>query len=66
LNALCSVIVAEGRIPDDWKYVLLLVCKEKGDPMECEYSIVKLLEHAMKVIESVFERRINVNSVLHL
>jgi len=58
--------VAEGRIPDDWKYVLLLVCKEKGDPVECEYSIVKLLKDAMKVIEGVFERRINVNRVVHL
>jgi len=33
--------------------------KEKGDPMECgSYRAIKLLEHAMKVIEHVFERRI--------
>ena len=30
-----------------------------GDPMKCgSYRAIKLLEHAMKVIERVFERRI--------
>jgi len=48
------------RIPDDWKSSILLpVFQGKGDPMECgSYRVIKLLEHAMKVIEGVFERRI--------
>ena len=60
LTFLCNLIVAQGRIPDDWKSSMLLpVFKGKGDPMECgSYRAIKLLEHAMKVIERVFERRI--------
>jgi len=58
LTSLCSLIVAQGRIPDDWKSSILLpVFKGKGDPMECgSYRAMKLLEHAMKVIEHVFKR----------
>ena len=53
-------LVAQGRIHDDWKSsIFLLVFKWKGDPMECgSYRAIKLLEHAMKVIERVFEGRI--------
>jgi len=53
------LIVAQGRIPDDWRSSILLpVFTGKGDPMECgSYRSTKLLEHAMKVIERVFERR---------
>jgi len=60
LTSLWNLIVAQGRIPDDWKSSILLpVFKGKGDPMECgSYRVTKLLEHAMKVIERVFERRI--------
>ena len=45
---------------DDWKSSILLpVFKGKGDPMECgSYRARKLLEHAMKMIERVFGRRI--------
>ena len=56
---LCSLIVAQGRIPDDWSSILLPVFKGKGDAMECgSYRAIKLLKYAMKVIERVFERRI--------
>jgi len=60
LTSLCNLIVAQGRIPDDWRSSILLpVFKGKGDPMECgSYRAIELLEHAMKVIERVFERRI--------
>ena len=56
--SLCYLIVAQGRIPDDWKNSILLpVFKGKGDSMECgSYRVIKLLEHAMKVIEHVFEK----------
>ena len=52
------MIVAQGRIPDDWRSSILLpVFKGKGDPMECgSYRAIKLLEHAMKMIEHVFKR----------
>jgi len=52
--------VKEGCIPEDWKSsVMLLIYKGKGDPMECgSYRGIKLLEHAMKVVERGFERRI--------
>ena len=57
---LCNGIVKEGSIPDDWKSsVVLPIYKNKGDPMECgSYRGIKLLEHAMKVVERIFEHRI--------
>ena len=37
----------------------LPIYKGKGDPMECgSYRGIKLLEHAMKVIERIFVHRI--------
>jgi len=52
--------VKEGSIPEDWKSsVVLPIYKGKGDPMECgSYRGMKLLEHAMKVVERIFEYRI--------
>jgi len=52
--------VKEGCIPEDWKSsVILPIYKGKGDPMECgSYRGIKLLEHAMKVVERIFEHRI--------
>ena len=43
-----------------WKSsVVLPIYKGKGDPMECgSYRGIKLLEHAMKVVERIFEERI--------
>ena len=57
---LCSGIVKEGGIPEDWKSsVVLPIYKVKGDPMECGfYRGIKLLEHAMKVVERIFKHRI--------
>ena len=57
---LCNGIVKEGSIPEDWKSsVVLSIYKGKGDPMECgSYRGIKLLEHAMKDVESIFEHRI--------
>ena len=48
----------EGCIPEDWKSsVVLPIYKGKGDPMECRsYRGIKLLEHAMKVVERIFEQ----------
>ena len=50
----------EGSIPEDWKSsVVLPIYKSKGDPMECgSYRGIKLLDHAMKVVERISEHRI--------
>jgi len=54
---LCNGIVKEGSIPKDWKSNVLLPVK--GDPMECgSYRGIRLLEHAMKVVERILEHRI--------
>ena len=57
---LCNGMVKEGCSPEDWKSsVILTIYKEKGDPMECgPYRGIKLLEHAMKVVDRTFEHRI--------
>jgi len=57
---LCSGNVKEGVIPEDWKSsVILSIYKGKGDPMECgSYRGIKLLEHAMQMVERIFECRI--------
>ena len=57
---LCNGIVKEGSIPEDWKSsVVQPIYKGKGDPMKCgSYRGIKLLEHAMKVVERIFEHRI--------
>jgi len=39
--------------------VVLPIYKGKGDPIECgSCRGIKLLEHAMKVVERIFEHRI--------
>jgi len=56
----CNGIVKEGSNPEDWKSSLVLpIYKGKGDPMECgSYRGIKLLGHAVKVVERIFEYRI--------
>ena len=53
-------IVKEGCTPEYWNSsVVLPIYKGKGDPKECgSYRGIKLLEHAMKVVERIFEHRI--------
>ena len=52
--------IVKGSIPEDWKpSVVLPIYKGKGDPMECgSYRGIKLLEHATKVAERIYEHRI--------
>jgi len=55
---LCNCIAKEGCIPEDWKSSVVLPVY-KGEPMECgSYGGIKLLEHAMKVVETIFKHRI--------
>jgi len=57
---LCNDIVKEDYIPEDWKSTVVLpIYKGKGDPMWCGFYIgIKLLEHATKMVERIFELRI--------
>jgi hypothetical protein len=60
MTELFNKIIADGRIPDDWKKSLMVtVYKGKGDALECgSYRGIKLLEHAMKVFERVTEKKL--------
>jgi len=53
-------IVKEGCIPEDSKSsVVLTVYKGTDDTMECgSYRGIRLLEHAITVVERIFEHRI--------
>ena len=57
---ICQGVLDEKGIPDEWKTsVVVPIFKGKGDVMKCgSYRGVKLLEHGMKIIERVLERRI--------
>jgi len=57
---LCNGIVKEGCIPEDWKSSMEVpIYKGKGDAIGCGYYRgIKLLEHAMKVLERTFKNRI--------
>ena len=46
-------------LPDEWQTnVIVPIFKEKGDVISYEsYREVKLLEHAIKIVEGVLERR---------
>ena len=47
-------------MPEEWETsVVVPIFKGKGDVMDCrKYRGVKLLEHAMKIVERVLENRI--------
>ena len=47
-------------MPDEWKTsVIVPIFKRNSDMMSCEsYRGVRLLEHAMKIVKRVLERRI--------
>ena len=60
MTELCNAVVRDGKIPKDWSRSWLVnVYKGKGDALECgSYRGIKLVEHAMKVLERVIERRV--------
>ena len=57
---LCQRVLDDRGMSDEWKTsVMLSIFKGKSDVMSCgSYREVKLLEHAMKIVERVLERRI--------
>ena len=56
---LCHSVLDRGGMPAEWApSVVVPIFKGKGDAMSCwAYRGVKLLEHAMKIVEKVPERR---------
>ena len=59
---LCQCVLDGRGMPDEWKTsVIVPIFKGKSDMMSCgSYRGVKLLEHAMKIIERVLERQIRI------
>ena len=57
---LCQRVLDGRKMPDEWRTsVIVSIFKGKGDVMSCgSYKGVKLLEHAMKIVERVLEKRI--------
>ena len=57
---LCQRVLDGRGMPDEWKTsVIVPIFKGKDVVMSCgSYRGVKLLEHAMKIVERVLERRI--------
>ena len=60
MTKICDHVVREGAMPKEWELSTLIpIYKGKGDPMECgSYRAIKLLEHGMKALERVLERRL--------
>ena len=60
MTELSNAVVRDGKIPKDWSRSWLVnVYKGKGDALACgSYRGIKLVEHAMKVLERVIERRV--------
>ena len=61
LKKLCQRVLDGKGMPEEWKTsVVVPIFKGKGDVMDCgAYRGVKLLEHAMKIVERVLEKRIS-------
>ena len=57
---LCQGVLDGRGMPDEWGLSAVVpIFKGKGDAMRCgAYRGVKLLEHAMKIVQKVLERRL--------
>ena len=60
LTSICNSILHGENMPQDWKDSLMVpLYKGKGDARECgSYRGVKLLEHGMKVLERILDKRL--------
>ena len=60
LKNLLNRILAEVKIAEDWgDSELVTIYKEKGDSIECSnYRGIKLLEHGLKVLEKMLDKRL--------
>ena len=57
---LCQRVLHDRGMPDEWKTsVIVSIFKRRGDVMSGgSYRGEKLLEHAMKIVQRILERRI--------
>ena len=62
---LCQRVLDGRGMPDERKTsVIVPIFQRKSDVMSCgSYRVVKLLEHAMKIVEWVLEKRIPHQSI---
>lgn len=60
LHSLLLKIWCAEEMPRDWEMSeIVTIYKQKGDPLECgNFRGIKLLEHGMKVMEKILERRL--------
>ena len=60
MTEVCNAVVKDGKVPEDWSRSWMVnVYKGKGDALTCgSYRGIKLLEHAIKVLERVIEGRL--------
>ena len=60
MTDVCNAVVEDGKIPEDWSRSWMVnVYKGKGGALACgPYRSIRLLEHAMKVLERVIEGRV--------
>ena len=60
MKKLCQIVLDGKGMPEKWKTsVVVPIFKGKGNVMDCgAYRGVKLLEHAMTIVERVLENRI--------
>ena len=59
LAEVANIMLEGNKMPESWrKSDLIPIFKEKGDVRSCgNYRSIKQLEHGMKLIERIFERR---------
>ena len=59
MKKLCQRVLDGEGMPEEWKTSVVPIFKGKGGVMDCGACRgVKLLEHAMKIVERVLENRI--------
>ena len=59
MTDVCNAVVKDGKIPEDWRSWMGNAYKGKGDALAYgSYRGIKLLEHAMKVLERVIDGRV--------
>ena len=60
MTYVCNAVAKNGKIPEDWSRSWIVnVYKGEADALACgSYRGIKLLNHAMKVLERVIETRV--------
>ena len=60
MREICQRVMDGEGLPNDWKTsVVVPIYKGKGDVMSCgSYRGVKLLDHGLKIVERILERRV--------